>query len=264
MFAFKETKKQHGFTLIEVLVVIAIIGLLASVALVGFQNARLEARDTRVLAMSSQIYRALGSNCIADWSFEDLSGGITGETCGNKYPGTVSGAVQVSGIKSQALSFDGDDYVNAGVINLDANGPGERGLTISALFKASQWSSGFYDGRIIDKSISESESDSYFMVSTIRVGTGAYLRFRLRTSAGAVAELIASSGSLQLNRWYLVTARYDGSTMRLYLDGIQVGSMNKTGTVSTNNSPVYIGNNSVLNRPWYGQIDAVRIYEEAF
>ncbi|MEK7465164.1 MAG: type II secretion system protein [Patescibacteria group bacterium] len=52
-------KKNSGFTLIEMLVVVAIIGLLSSVVLVGIGPARSRARDARRIADIRQIQNGL-------------------------------------------------------------------------------------------------------------------------------------------------------------------------------------------------------------
>jgi len=55
--------KKHGFTLIETLVVISIIGLLASTIIVSLLSARDKARDIKRKAEISQIGRFLVMSC---------------------------------------------------------------------------------------------------------------------------------------------------------------------------------------------------------
>ncbi|MEX2411133.1 MAG: type II secretion system protein [Candidatus Paceibacterota bacterium] len=50
---------QKGFTLIEMLVVVAIIGLLSSVVVVGLSGAREQARDARRVAETREVQNAL-------------------------------------------------------------------------------------------------------------------------------------------------------------------------------------------------------------
>ncbi len=54
--------KQKGFTLIEMLVVVAIIGILSSVVVVGLSSARSKARDARRIADIREIQNKLETN----------------------------------------------------------------------------------------------------------------------------------------------------------------------------------------------------------
>jgi general secretion pathway protein G len=54
-----QKEKKSGFTLIEMLVVIAIIGLLSSTILIGLSSARARARDAKRIADMKQIQNGL-------------------------------------------------------------------------------------------------------------------------------------------------------------------------------------------------------------
>jgi hypothetical protein len=51
-----------------------------------------------------------------------------------------------------------------------------------------------------------------------------------------------SAGSVTYGQWNLITVTYDGSTIEIYLNGAHDSSLSVSGTVGTNNSPLYIGN----------------------
>jgi type II secretion system protein G len=51
--------RSRGFTMIELLVVVAIIGVLASILMVGYETTRQNSRDTRRASDITQIQRAL-------------------------------------------------------------------------------------------------------------------------------------------------------------------------------------------------------------
>ncbi|MFH1161905.1 MAG: type II secretion system protein [Candidatus Jorgensenbacteria bacterium] len=55
----RRTRDKRGFTLIEMLIVVAIIGLLSSVILVGLGDVRKEARDTRRISDIRQMQNQL-------------------------------------------------------------------------------------------------------------------------------------------------------------------------------------------------------------
>lgn len=160
------------------------------------------------------------------------------------------------------LVFDGrNDYVNVGAIDV----PG-KALTLAAWAESTKLNNcGYNDCRIISKATGTAEGDHYWMVSTVKVGNKTRLRFRLKTR-GRTTTLIASSGDLQNGVPFHVAAVYDGMAMRLYKDGVEVGSRRKTGPVDTNSRvKAWIGGNpnDARSRPWKGIIADVKVFQKA-
>lgn len=84
------------------------------------------------------------------------------------------------------------------------------------------------DARILSKATGSAADAHFWMLSLTRVANEDRLRFRLRTQ-GATATLIASSGAIVGDTWQHVAALYDGTAMKLYLNGAEVGSLPKSG-----------------------------------
>jgi prepilin-type N-terminal cleavage/methylation domain-containing protein len=80
-------KKSRGFTLIEVMVVITIVGLLASVVMAALTDARAKARDTARVQMVKEIQKALEL-------YRNANGG--NYPCATAMPGCLSGGGQVN------------------------------------------------------------------------------------------------------------------------------------------------------------------------
>lgn len=160
------------------------------------------------------------------------------------------------------LLFDGiDDYVSLN--NMDVSG---SAITIEALINSSNLTGCVNnDCRIVSKAVGANLADHYWMLSTVSSGTNTVLRFRLKTN-GTTTSQYATIGALSNNTWYHVAATYDGATMKIFLDGIEVGSTPKTGSLTTDPAAeAWIGNNPPLanSRPWPGGIDDVRIWNVA-
>ncbi len=65
---------------------------------------------------------------------------------------------------------------------------------------------------------------------------------------------------LPVNEWSHLAATYDGTTLRLYVNGLVVMSAPFTGNLATSTDPLRIGGNSVYGEYFTGVIDEVRIY----
>jgi hypothetical protein len=81
-----------------------------------------------------------------------------------------------------------------------------------------------------------------------------------------------ASSNLKANRpapgmiWIHVAATWDGSTVRLYQDGAEVGSVAYAVTFPAEQNPLVLGNNqnqTGLSQPLMGQLDEVRLYDRA-
>ncbi len=196
---------------------------------------------------------------IAHWKLDETDGAIASDSIGLN-DGTLlngPGWQPAGGTIAGALEFDGvDDLVDLGTLDIDSG----TGLTLSMWVKVDDLDVG--DSRLISKANGTSGSNHYWMLSSL---SGNSLRFRLKTD-GTTSTLVSASGALPTGVWVHVGATYDGTTMRLYKDGLEIASLATTGTIDTN--PVVsaaIGNQPVGagSRPFDGLIDEVRIYNRA-
>ena len=56
---------------------------------------------------------------------------------------------------------------------------------------------------------------------------------------------------------------YDGSTARLYVNGLEVASRAQTGPIATSTNPLQLGGDSLYGQYFTGTIDEVRVYNVA-
>lgn len=201
---------------------------------------------------------ALPPDLIAEWRFDEGSGAVALETAVGANHGVVDGAAYAGGRSDDAgtaLEFDGiDDAVDLGTFDIDS-----ASLTLGAWIRIDDFDQ--MDGRILSKASGTQEADHIWMLSTIASGSDHVLRFRLRTS-GTTTTLIAADAPLPTDTWLHVAATYDGSTMRLWQNGVEVAQTPKTGAIDTDPTmPVAIGNQPARDRPFDGRIDGVRLFD---
>ena len=74
---------------------------------------------------------------------------------------------------------------------------------------------------------------------------------------------VRDTGPLPLNEWSHLATTFDNSTLRLYVDGVLVGSRAVSGPLLVSTGALRIGGNSIWGEFFQGRIDEVRIYNRA-
>ena len=86
------------------------------------------------------------------------------------------------------------------------------------------------------------------------------------TSSGA-DQFVTSTSTYSDGAWHYAVVTNDGSTIRLYIDGVQVATKSTSGTSpeSSGTKPVRVGANSRVTPPgefFTGQVDEVRVWND--
>ncbi len=160
--------------------------------------------------------------------------------------GKIKGASLIDeGLDGSALSFNGiDTYVQI------ENSPDfifENEMTISAWAKPYDYN----QGQIFEMGNNGIYKDEY---------KGWRVVFRINDKNFSLDwEQVAAP---KLNEWYNIVGTYDGQEIKLYVNGEEVNSLTKEGTLSAFEEPVFIG--SANNEKFFnGAIDEVSIYNKA-
>jgi hypothetical protein len=169
-----------------------------------------------------------------------------------------NGARWVTGISGMAVAMDGvDDHITLPALEVT----GET-FSIAVWVRNTSFPTGVSQ-RFVSKASDSTEQGTYWMLGQTNSSGQNLLRFRLK-AGGRTETLTASSGNIPLNTWYHAVATYDGSRMRLYLNGTQVAMKMKTGSVSSGSGvSVNIGRSPDGSGYLRGAIDDLRIYRSA-
>jgi hypothetical protein len=77
---------------------------------------------------------------------------------------------------------------------------------------------------------------------------------------GGRLRFVNGTAQLPLNTWTHLASTYDGTTLRLFVNGAQVATTAFAGSITTSTGPLVIGGNSVWSEWFAGSLDEVRVY----
>jgi Concanavalin A-like lectin/glucanases superfamily len=196
------------------------------------------------------------------WTLDEGSGTHVADGSGNGNTGVLSGGVSwVPGISGSALSFDG----SSGQVKVADNQALEpaTAVTVSAWVKQNG-SPGTYR-YVVAKGGNGCVAASYGLYS----GPDGGLEFYVSQHHGSAYARSPDAGQRVWDgKWHLAVGTYDGSTIRLYVDGVQVGSGTPwAGSLEyllPNSNDFYIGNYPSCQPHWFmGAIDDVMVWDRA-
>ena len=196
-------------------------------------------------------YQASSSGPVAAYAFNEGAGSTVADASGNGNGGTIGTATWTTlGKFGNALTFNGS---TARVTVPDA--PSLRlsnAMTLEAWINPSVRTNAWRD--VLMKG-----TDNYYLMSSSKKSS--------RPAGGGIFNGIHGEtfgpSALPLNTWTHLAATYDGATLRLFVNGVQVSSKAQTGTLTSSSGALQIGGDAVFGQYFAGRIDEVRVYATA-
>ena len=224
-----------------------------AVTITANQSAGLTASYNGTSATASLALQAPSTSAglVAAYAFGEGNGSSVADSSGNGNTGTIANATwTTAGKYGNALMFNG---VYAWVtVNDAAPLHLTSAMTLEAWVNPSTVNAAWRD--VIYKG-----NDNYYLSATSAsqsgspAGGGAF---------GSITELYGTA-ALATNVWAHLAVTYDGSALRLYVNGVQVSSVAQTGSLATSGNPLQIGGDSFFGQFFNGIIDEVRVYNRA-
>ena len=194
------------------------------------------------------------SGLVGAWGFNESSGARANDSSGLGNHATIVGADRVStGRFGGALSFSGiGDFAS---VADDASLDLTTSMTVEAWVNPTSLSG--YRTVVFKENMARGR-EAYALY-----GTDHSQRPTGEVETDAAYATLSGSRTIAAYTWTHVAITYDGSTLRVYQDGVEVARRALTGSMRASADPLKIGGNSVWSEWFQGRIDEVRIWSTA-
>jgi hypothetical protein len=207
--------------------------------------------QTTSATVAVTVANAAGSGLVAAYGFEEGTGSAAGDASGLGHVGTISGATWVTAGKyGRALSFNGTSSLVT--VNDTAALHLSTAMTLEAWVRPSASASW--------RSVLLKERSSGLAYGLYASNTSSRPAGFIRVGADVDAT---GPTAIARNAWTHLSASYDGSAFKLYVNGIQVASRAVSGSIATSTNPLRLGGNTIWGEYFAGVIDEVRVYNRA-
>lgn len=159
----------------------------------------------------------------------------------------------------QCLEFNGGSkYVN---VPTSASLSPTAAITVEAWIYATSWGVNAWTNTIVSKEDWASGSRGY----VLRCGNAGRLSFNIGIGTGWT-EAVTTVTVMNLNQWHHVAGTFNGTQIKIYVDGIEVATTSVTASITASPYDLRIGESAYSNvssRPFIGRIDEVRVWNTA-
>lgn len=183
---------------------------------------------------------------VAWWRFDEESGTTAMDETGN-YTGVILGATHTTGINGGALNFNGNTD-NVRVENNQGLNPLGDQISLSIWFSRDN----------LD------ESGTFFFLNTkyiFRIDKNGKVSFSVYNPTFTDVTLKWQDRVTDLD-WHHLVGVYDGTEIRLYMDGVLMNSTPAAGNLNSSSADLLLGSQSSMNF-FSGQLDEAMIFNKA-
>jgi hypothetical protein len=204
------------------------------------------------LSASFTLDNTAPAGLVAAYSFDEGNGSTLYDASGKGRNGTLSGPIwSGAGRNGGALSFDGvNDFVR---VDDHADLDLTTGMTLEAWVNPSSLS-GKWRTVLFKEQSGHMTYSLYANTDAGRPTAQAYV--------GGQKDAVGTA-ALATNAWTHLASTYDGSALRLYVNGTLVKTTALSGAMAVSTGQLKLGGNGVWSEWFAGLMDDVRIYNRA-
>jgi hypothetical protein len=189
---------------------------------------------------------------LVHWSFDEAGGGDTLRDSAGSPPRDIQAQVpRCPAVHGLALDLTGTPQLSTAPLVAE---PRMGGITFSTWVKPTDLS-GY-------RELYRQESDERILFSF--QGSGTILSLGLNINGYIECDATLDPAQVLDGAWHHAAATFDGQMMRVYLDGAEIGQLERAGEIAVNNAArAFVASSSGTSEHFQGGLDDLRIYGRA-